>query len=217
MMAKRPTMRDVAKLAGVGVATVDRVLNGRHPVRAATSERVLASAEQLGYHAAALIRHRIASTLPVRRFGFLLQKQSDVFYQNLAIELQAETLNARDIHGSAKVVHVDELAPGTIASAMKELGSKVDAVACVAVDHPLVTNAVEELHEKGVPVIALLTPLSAASISGYIGLDNRKLGRTAAWLMARLVVTTGKVGLFVGSHRYIGHELTEGGFRSYFR
>jgi len=29
MMAKRPTLKDLAGAAGVGVATVDRVLNGR--------------------------------------------------------------------------------------------------------------------------------------------------------------------------------------------
>ena len=44
----RVTMEDVAKAAGVGVATVDRVLNGRARVRTSTAEQVLHAAEQLG-------------------------------------------------------------------------------------------------------------------------------------------------------------------------
>ena len=32
-MGSRPTIADLAVAAGVSVATVDRVLNGRHPVR----------------------------------------------------------------------------------------------------------------------------------------------------------------------------------------
>ena len=41
----RPTIADLARTAGVGISTVDRVLNGRDPVRRATAERVLAAAE----------------------------------------------------------------------------------------------------------------------------------------------------------------------------
>lgn len=43
------TIREVAKAAGVSVATVSRVLNGRRVVRAETAERVHAAATRLGY------------------------------------------------------------------------------------------------------------------------------------------------------------------------
>jgi LacI family transcriptional regulator len=57
------------------------------------------------------------------------------------------------------------------------------------------------------------TPLRA----GYIGLDSRKAGRSAAWAIARLSKRPGKVGIVVGSHHYLGQELAEISFRSYFR
>jgi len=44
-MSKRPTVSDLAGAAGVSVATVDRVLNQRHPVREGTADRVLRAAE----------------------------------------------------------------------------------------------------------------------------------------------------------------------------
>lgn len=47
---RRATQRDVARLAGVSQATVSKALGGQHAaVPAATLERVLAAAEQVGY------------------------------------------------------------------------------------------------------------------------------------------------------------------------
>lgn len=43
------TMTAIAQAAGVGVATVDRVLNRRAPVRNVTEQKVLAAARYLGY------------------------------------------------------------------------------------------------------------------------------------------------------------------------
>jgi LacI family transcriptional regulator len=45
----KPTFCDIARHAGVGTATVERVLNGRGGVRPATTERVLAAARALDY------------------------------------------------------------------------------------------------------------------------------------------------------------------------
>jgi LacI family transcriptional regulator len=41
-VSRRSTLSDLAKAAGVSVATADRVLNQRHPVRDGTAERAVA-------------------------------------------------------------------------------------------------------------------------------------------------------------------------------
>src|SRR5436190_944985 len=51
----RPTIAQLAKTAAVSVSTVDRVINGRNPVRRDTAERVLAAAEQIGFYAAVAV------------------------------------------------------------------------------------------------------------------------------------------------------------------
>ena len=48
-MVKRPTIQDLADASGVSVATVDRVLNGRHRVREETARRVYSAAASIGY------------------------------------------------------------------------------------------------------------------------------------------------------------------------
>ncbi|HLU08605.1 MAG TPA: LacI family DNA-binding transcriptional regulator, partial [Oceanobacillus sp.] len=43
------TIADVAKMAGVSISTVSRILNGKQDVAAATRQRVQQVIEQLGY------------------------------------------------------------------------------------------------------------------------------------------------------------------------
>jgi LacI family transcriptional regulator len=50
-MSRRPTIRDVADRAGVSIATVSRVLNGRGDVSVETRERVREVARSVGYTA----------------------------------------------------------------------------------------------------------------------------------------------------------------------
>ena len=43
------TIKDVAKLAGVSISTVSRVINDSKPVSSEVKEKVLAAIEELGY------------------------------------------------------------------------------------------------------------------------------------------------------------------------
>jgi LacI family transcriptional regulator len=215
-MVGRPTIADLAKAAGVSVATVDRVINRRLPVRGDTAQRVVVAAEALGYHATGLLKRRL-SEIPVRRFGFLLQKRHDAFYQSFAIALAQATKAALEIEGKPIVEFSEELVPGVIAERLKSLATKVDAVALVTVDHPIVNGAVEEITAKGKPVFTLLSDISSASRSGYLAVDSRKAGRTAAWTISRMAGRRGCVGILVGSHRYLSQEMSESSFRSYIR
>lgn len=59
MAARRPTIQDIARAAGVGVGTVSRVLNDRPGVSEATREKVLRAIDHLDYrpsYAARLMR-----------------------------------------------------------------------------------------------------------------------------------------------------------------
>src|SRR5690606_17215274 len=77
---RRVTIKDVAEAAGVGVATVSRVLSGGS-ASAQTRERVLAAAARLDYHPSALGRNlRRQRTGGV---GLLVPDITDGFYARL--------------------------------------------------------------------------------------------------------------------------------------
>ena len=104
-----------------------------------------------------------------------------------------------------------------MAERLKRLGESADAVAVVSVDHPRVSDAIVYLRARGVPTFAILTELGAEAAAPYVGRDNRKEGRTAAWLIAKAARRPGKVGIIVGSHRFLCQETAEISFRAYLR
>lgn len=218
-MAKpaRPTIADLAELSGVSVATVDRVLNGRAPVKGDTARKVLAAAEALDFHATALLRRRLDAPPAEKTLAFLLQKGSHSFYHALGHALTQATRAATAIRGRPLVHFLDDLGPAAVQRRLEDFGQKADALAIVAADHPKLSGIIERLHGRGVPVFALLSDLTAPARAGFVGIDHRKAGRTAAWAVTRLARRPGPIGVFVGSHRYLGHELSETSFRSYVR
>lgn len=80
---RRPTLRDVAALAGVSFKTVSRVVNGEPGVSPAVADRVRAAADQLGYRpnaAATALRRADGRTAT---FGVLLEDSGNPFFASL--------------------------------------------------------------------------------------------------------------------------------------
>ena len=216
-MAKRPTIADLADAAGVSLATVDRVLNRRHPVKEATALRVFDAAQAIGYHATRLIQTRLAAELPEIVLGVVLQKPDQDFYRNVrqAVEAAAQAFAGARI--KLVIDHLHGPAPADIAAQITALGNRVQALALTSMDHPRIADAVADLQGRGVPVFALLSDFAQGVRQSYIGSHNLRVGRTAAWMIARRLPPGAEIGLFVGGHRWHGHALRETGFRSFFR
>lgn len=83
---KKPTIREVAKLARVGLMTVSRVINNHPSVRASTRKKVEAAIVQLGYQqneAARLLKGQRA-----RMIGLIVPDLSDQFFAACAHTVQ---------------------------------------------------------------------------------------------------------------------------------
>ncbi|ORM69842.1 LacI family DNA-binding transcriptional regulator [Pantoea rwandensis] len=216
---RKITMNAIADAAGVGVATVDRVLNRRMPVRAATEQKVLEAANRLGYRfAPAMPVHGESQTAQVKlRMGFILLSQSYSFYHSLTDALRQET---QPLHptGSEPLFcwhDIDDVA--AVVASLHKLAEQVEVIGLVALDHPLIRHAIESLSRQGVRVYALFSNFSPCGHAGYFGLDNQKAGRTAGWVASHLLHQPGSVGVLVGDHRFTCQESCEISFRSYLR
>lgn len=216
-MASRPTIQDLAKEAGVSTATVDRVLNGRVNVRQETVTRVAEAAHRIGYHARGLIEQRLVLSIPEMHLGFVLHKEKHEFYQNFANHIQKAVAERNDIRGKATVLFSPSQSPSDFADLILRLGDKADAIASTAVNHNSLNQLAQGLKDKGVPTFSLLNDFAQGIRENYLGLNNLKVGRIAAWMIANSVKGEGKVAVFVGGNRWHGHELRETGFRSFFR
>jgi LacI family transcriptional regulator len=163
------------------------------------------------------MRQRLPQRTGWYTLGFCLQKSQSPFYQAMAAALREAAQQTSSARCTLHVAFMDSFEPGAIAEQVVAMGQRCDAVAAVAVDHPHVSAAVEQLHDQGKPLLALLSDLSAEHRRGYVGVDNHKRGRTAAWAIHRLSRRAGKVAVLVGSHRYLGQEVNEMAFRSALR
>jgi len=79
---RKPTMADVARLAGVGTMTVSRVLSGTVPVSEETASRVQNAIEQLGYRPNLLARAFRGQRS--RTIGLIIPYLYDPFFANCA-------------------------------------------------------------------------------------------------------------------------------------
>ncbi len=213
---KRAGMVDLAAAAEVSVATVDRVLNGRESVRADTRARVAEAAQRIGHPAARRLLQQ-AADLPKCRIGVLLHKQGQDFYKAFAEEIAFAVERAAGVRAELVLEFSASQAPSEMAGHLRAMAGRCDVLAATSVNHPEVSAAVEYLREQGLPVFSLLSDFAQGARAGYVGLNNLKVGRTAGWLMATLSPDPGVMAIFVGGHRWHGHDLRETGFRGYLR
>lgn len=215
-MAHRSTIQDLAEQAGVSVSTIDRILNGRAKVRLATAAKVLAVAEALQFYALPTLRERLVVDRPRPRLGFLLQQSHRTFYCLIAEALRQAAAES-PVPVEVVIEHMDDLSPEAVSARMLAMGGQVQALAVVSAEHTRISHTIETLASAGVPVYGLISELTAACGVGYIGLDNWRVGRTAAWAITGLSKRAGSIGILVGNHRYRCQEMNESGFRSYLR
>ncbi|QAU50299.1 LacI family DNA-binding transcriptional regulator [Bradyrhizobium guangzhouense] len=207
----RATLEDVARAAGVSLATVDRVVNRREGVRAKTVARVEAAVAKLGYRAdVAAARLARGQTF---RFAFVLPTGSNSFMTNLSEQVQRTADWLAGQRGFIDILHVDVFDPDVLAGALDDLPPVYQGVAVVALDHPKVRGAIDELTARGVVVVTLVSDAPSSRRLHYVGIDNPAAGRTAATLMGRFLAgREGKVAVIAGSLSLRDHTERQFGF-----
>jgi len=199
------TLRDIARQAGVSLATVDRVLHNRPGVRPDTVRRVKEAIERNSFQphvaAAELARGR------ARRFAFVMPCGPNLFMQQIQSYLgeMSGWLSARRL--AVQMVATDVFDPSVLAASLETLaGGDYDGVAVVALDHPSVRAAINDLVEAGTKVVTLVSDVPSSRRHHYVGIDNIAAGRTAGALVGRLVgPRSGKVAIVAGSQRLRDH------------
>lgn len=212
----KPTIRELAAAADVSVATVNRIIAGSEKVRRDTIEQVVQAAQCIGFYGLGALQHRASQALVHFRLGVVIQSPHRHFSTALAQGF-AEAAARQGEQIRVRIEQLEDLSPECVADQMRVVGRDCDALAVLAAEHPIVAEAIDELAAQGVPVVAIISPLSARANVGYVGLDSWKVGRTAAWAFHHMSQRSGELAVLVGTHRYRCHDLYESGFRSYFR
>jgi LacI family transcriptional regulator len=182
----RPTVIDIAREAGVSLATVDRVLNARPGVREKTIQAVNEAIARLGY-----VRDLTAANLARGRnyrLAVVLPDTESQFVQSLADALREAGSLAAASRTDLSLLLFPAEDPHALAALLAALpGRGYAGVALMAPETPVLRDAVRGLRLRGLPVVALVSDLPNTGRDHFVGIDNRAAGRTAGVLMGRFL------------------------------
>lgn len=195
----RPTTHDIARVADVSLATVDRVLNDRPGVSPKTHAKVNAAIKELGY-----IRDVSAANLAKKRqyrIIFFLPYEESQFLDALIESVEQSASHAFSDRMNIKCVRFPANDPHALVDALRKAQrKKPDGIAIMAAETPHVRDAISDLKQKGIAVVALVSDQPDSESDHFIGINNIAAGRTAAVLMGRFLPSSpGKIIVLTNS------------------
>lgn len=198
MKRPRVTLQDVAARAGVGSATVDRVINERGQVSEEVTRKVLDTARALG-----LRRVLPAGYRSMVRLNLVLARPERPFITRMAMEFHrlGQRLE-RNITVHRTILKSE--APDAIAAAMAR--SEFDAVIVDAPDHPLIHQTIADLTFQGRPVVTIISDVPGSARLAYAGTDHYKAGRSAGYFLARMAVPDFRQGKVIVLCHHLGMQ-----------
>ena len=205
---KGPTVREIAKLAKVGSATVDRVLNNRSGVREKTRAKVLGALEKITHE-----RSDGEAPLRIRLFC----DSGETFNTAMAIAEQEVNRSMPGAVVRGDYVTTSAMEPMAFARQMEMSASSADGVILVAREHPAINRAVRKLRTANIPVVCLTTDLPSSRRSAYVGNDQYSAGSVAGLLIGNALPKERNSILLVMSVPFRCQQEREMGFRRVLR
>lgn len=201
------SLKEVARRAGVGLATVDRVLNERGGVAPETVHRVLQAAREVGLRRILPEAHRHPWQIEL-----LLSSNDSFFFKQLAQDFTevASHLSYRRL--TLHRTFVPEAQPERLAKLIRQGSESRDGLIVFAHEHSAIYEALEHCQVHGVPVISLVTDLPGAARLCHVGINQLQAGRTAAQLMGKMLHQPGEVLMVSGHRDYSAHRQRIEGF-----
>lgn len=212
-------IREIAVQAGLSEATVDRVLNGRNGVRDSTVREVRSAIADLE-------RQRDQVRLAGRTFLIDVVMQAPArFTAAVRAALEAELPLLRPAVIRARFHLRETGSAADLIETLDGIGRRgtpsrpaTAGIVLKAPDTSEVNEAVARLAGRGIPVVTLVTDLPGSPRTGYVGIDNRAAGATAAYLVTQwLGPRPGAVLVTLSRSFFRGEEEREMGFRSALR
>jgi LacI family transcriptional regulator len=203
--SSRPTLAQVAELAGVSLKTASRAMNGEYGVAPATAEKVIAAARSLGFRPNLLARS-LASGRQSAAVGLVIPNVADHFFAELVGGVE-RGLASRDLQLVIASHHDDPVAQRKIVRALVE--RRVDAL--LLVPAPGEASYLQVDIDHGFVVVSLDRPITGVDVDTVI-VDNRSAAAGAVReLIAaghrRIAFLADNSQLWTMQERLIGYRL----------
>jgi len=181
-MTHRFPIKEIARQSGLGLATIDRVLNNRANVSPQTRARVQAALGELK------AQEQQLSARGRRMFVDVVVEAPARFSR----QIQSATEMILPMLGQAvfrpRFLLQQVMTDVEIRDALRRIQKRGSSgVLLKARDVPVVREIVDALETAGIPVVTLVTDVQNTRRTGYVGMDNTKAGQVAAYLLSSVL------------------------------
>ena len=160
------SIKDIAEISGVSVATVSRVLNDKGKCSETTRQRVLAIAEQYGYvsnMAAKSLREARSKTI-----GLILPNITNAFFSSIAYSIETYLF---DHNYSLLICNSGNSADKEREYFRTLVGKSVDGILCISELRELP----QEVLARGIPIVSIDRHPETSRKIPWVGNDDQKV------------------------------------------
>lgn len=189
------TLRDVSEASGVSEMTVSRVLRNRGDVSAATRQKVLKAAKELGY-----VPNKIAGALASQRVNLvavIIPSLSNMVFPEVLSGI-SEVLEDTELQ---PVVGVTDYLPEKEEKVLYEMLSwRPSGVIIAGLEHTDAAKAM--MRAAGIPVVEIMD-VDGKPVDAAVGISHRRAGRE----MAKAILKAGYQNIgFLGTKMPLDHR-----------
>jgi len=210
---RRPTIKDIASLAGVSIGTVDRALHNRRGIDPQTRQRILTIAEKIGYR-----KNRVASILTRKKpliFAAVFPQKLHYFYDDVRQGFKEAIEALQDFKVYPQVYSVESLGQGEEDVLQKLLQEDIDALVLTPGHRSKLNPLINQFVEKNIPVVTVSTDAPESKRLTSVCVNPYQNGELAGELLAK-IVTGHRVAIMVGSLEIEDHRQKVDGFTNTF-
>ncbi|MDF2513094.1 MAG: transcriptional regulator [Herbinix sp.] len=209
------TIKDIAKVAGVSVGTVDRALNNRGRIKPEVAENIKKIAAELNYRT-----NTVAKSLAIRnknlKIAVVLHIQHNDFYDEVIKGIKQAEEEIQDFGISIDIFGCPDFnAVEQLKLINHAISDGAHAIVIAPINDQLITNRLKELNELSFPVIFLANLLHEIPSFSSISCDYYRSGRIAGRLMNLLSGNKGQMLAFLPSFSMLGNQKRMEGLRDY--
>lgn len=195
------TIREIAKLAGVSIGTVDRALNNRGRIDPNVEKKILNIAKSLNYKP-----DKIAKSLAIRKkklkIAAILNTYNNVFFEDVIKGIETAKKEIEEFGMSIIIKRCKDFDADNQLEIIEEaLQEGANAMAIVAINDNRIINKISELYNNNFPIVLLNSFVNSKDCIAYVGCNYDLAGEIAASLL-NIISNGNKINLLVFSNNF---------------
>ncbi len=203
-------IKEIARLLGISIGTVDRALHGRPGISPKTRARVLKKAEELNYRPNVAARSlKLNRRL---RIGVHLPHQIASFFDPLRDGIRAAAAAISGVSVDLEFRTYPYIGQGDIELLEADIGRGFDGLILTPGDPARVDPLIRRITAQGTPVICVASDAPRSGRIASVTVDAAISGGIAAELFSRMLQKPGSVATITGDLSTLDHAEKLKGF-----